>query len=93
MACDPAARLREIAASLGITERSAYAIIIDLTEAGAELAGVPRGAGRQGGGRGRARRLGEGDGTWQCHPRSELSARLGETGPALGRRAWLTDWW
>jgi hypothetical protein len=36
-------------ASLGITERSAYAIIIDLTEAGAELAGVPRGAGRQGG--------------------------------------------
>jgi hypothetical protein len=49
IARDPAARLREIAASLGITERSAYAIIIDLTEAGAELAGVPRGAGRQGG--------------------------------------------
>lgn len=49
MACDPAARLRKIAASLGITERSAYAITIDLTEAGAELAGIPRGAGRQGG--------------------------------------------
>ncbi len=31
---DPGARLREIAASLGITERSAYAIITDLTEAG-----------------------------------------------------------
>jgi hypothetical protein len=53
-------RLREIAASLGITERSAYAIIIDLTEAGAKLAGVPRGAGR-GAGRGRARPSDEGD--------------------------------
>jgi hypothetical protein len=34
IARDPGARLREIAASLGITERSAYAIIADLTEAG-----------------------------------------------------------
>ncbi len=31
---DPGIRLREIAASLGITERSAYGIVIDLTEAG-----------------------------------------------------------
>jgi DNA-binding IclR family transcriptional regulator len=34
VARDPGARLREIAASLSITERSAYAIIADLTEAG-----------------------------------------------------------
>ena len=33
IARDPGARLREIAASLGITERSAYAIVTDLTEA------------------------------------------------------------
>jgi hypothetical protein len=91
MACDPAARLREIAASLGITERSAYAITIDLTEAGVELAGVPRGAGRQGGGRGRARRSDEGMNV-SMSSRRELSARLGRTGPALGRQAWLTDW-
>jgi DNA-binding IclR family transcriptional regulator len=31
---DPGIRLREIAASLGITERSAYGIVIDLTDAG-----------------------------------------------------------
>ena len=31
---DPGARLRDIAAALGITERSAYAIVTDLTEAG-----------------------------------------------------------
>jgi DNA-binding IclR family transcriptional regulator len=31
---DPGIRLREIADRLGITERSAYAIVIDLTEAG-----------------------------------------------------------
>jgi DNA-binding IclR family transcriptional regulator len=31
---DPGVRLREIAASLGITERSAYGIVIDLTDAG-----------------------------------------------------------
>ena len=34
LAQDPAMRLRDIAASLGITERSAYAIVADLTEAG-----------------------------------------------------------
>ncbi len=34
IAHDPEARLRDIAASLGITERSAYGIITDLTEAG-----------------------------------------------------------
>jgi DNA-binding IclR family transcriptional regulator len=31
---DPGARLRDIAASLGITERSAYGIVTDLAEAG-----------------------------------------------------------
>ncbi len=31
---DPGIRLREIAERLGITERSAYGIVIDLTEAG-----------------------------------------------------------
>src|SRR5580700_6726608 len=31
---DPGARLRDIAASLGITERSAYSIVADLTDAG-----------------------------------------------------------
>jgi IclR helix-turn-helix domain len=31
---DPGIRLREIAAALGITERSAYGIVIDLTRAG-----------------------------------------------------------
>ncbi len=31
---DPGIRLREIADRLGITERSAYGIVIDLTEAG-----------------------------------------------------------
>ena len=31
---DPGARLRDIAAGLGITERSAYAIVTDLAEAG-----------------------------------------------------------
>ncbi len=31
---DPGARLRDIAASLGITERSAYSIITDLIDAG-----------------------------------------------------------
>jgi DNA-binding IclR family transcriptional regulator len=34
VAGDPAARLRDIAVSTGITERSAYGIISDLTEAG-----------------------------------------------------------
>ena len=34
VAGDPAARLRDIAADVGITERSAYAIVSDLTEAG-----------------------------------------------------------
>ena len=34
IAHDPAARLRDIAASLGITERSAFGIITDLTGAG-----------------------------------------------------------
>jgi DNA-binding IclR family transcriptional regulator len=31
---DPGVRLRDIAATLGITERSAYAIVCDLTDAG-----------------------------------------------------------
>jgi DNA-binding IclR family transcriptional regulator len=34
IAGDPAARLRDISANVGITERSAYGIISDLTEAG-----------------------------------------------------------
>ena len=34
LAHDPGMRLRDIAASLGITERSAYGIVTDLTEAG-----------------------------------------------------------
>jgi MarR family len=34
IARDPGARLRDVAASLGITERSAHAIIADLTAAG-----------------------------------------------------------
>jgi hypothetical protein len=34
IAYDPAARLRDMAASLGITERSAYGIVTDLAEAG-----------------------------------------------------------
>lgn len=34
VAGDPAVRLRDIATSVGITERSAYGIISDLTEAG-----------------------------------------------------------
>jgi IclR helix-turn-helix domain len=34
IAHDPGVRLREIAASVGITERSAYGIVTDLTEAG-----------------------------------------------------------
>jgi hypothetical protein len=34
IAQDPGARLRDIAASLGITERSAYSIVTDLTGAG-----------------------------------------------------------
>jgi hypothetical protein len=34
IAQDPGARLRDIAASLGITERSAYSIVSDLTDAG-----------------------------------------------------------
>ena len=33
IAHDPGARLRDIAASLGITERSAYGIVTDLAEA------------------------------------------------------------
>ena len=34
VAQDPGVRLRDIAASLGITERSAFGIISDLVEAG-----------------------------------------------------------
>jgi DNA-binding transcriptional ArsR family regulator len=34
IAHDPGARLRDIAASLGITERTVYAIVTDLTAAG-----------------------------------------------------------
>ena len=34
IAHDPGTRLRDIAATLGITERSAYAIVTDLAEAG-----------------------------------------------------------
>ena len=34
IADDPGARLRDIAAALGITERSAYSIVTDLTAAG-----------------------------------------------------------
>jgi hypothetical protein len=34
IAHDPGVRLRDIAASLGITERSAYGIVSDLAEAG-----------------------------------------------------------
>jgi hypothetical protein len=34
IASDPGVRLRDIAASLGITERSAYGIVTDLTAAG-----------------------------------------------------------
>ena len=34
IAHDPGVRLRDIAEALGITERSAYAIVADLTEAG-----------------------------------------------------------
>jgi hypothetical protein len=34
IAQDPGARLRDIAAALGITERSAYGIVTDLTRAG-----------------------------------------------------------
>lgn len=34
IAHDPGARLRDIAASLGVTERSAYGIVTDLAEAG-----------------------------------------------------------
>ncbi|MEA2130164.1 MAG: hypothetical protein QOJ85_3055 [Solirubrobacteraceae bacterium] len=34
IAHDPGVRLREIASALGITERSAYAIVTDLAEAG-----------------------------------------------------------
>jgi hypothetical protein len=34
IAHDPGARLRDLAASLGITERSAHAIVTDLAEAG-----------------------------------------------------------
>jgi hypothetical protein len=34
IAQDPDARLRDIAAGLGITERSAYGIVTDLTQAG-----------------------------------------------------------
>ena len=34
IAQNPGARLRDIAASLGITERSAYSIVTDLTTAG-----------------------------------------------------------
>jgi hypothetical protein len=34
IAHDPGARLRDIAAALGITERGAYGIVTDLTQAG-----------------------------------------------------------
>jgi len=34
IAHDPDARLRDLAVSLGITERTAYSIVVDLTQAG-----------------------------------------------------------
>jgi hypothetical protein len=34
IARDPDARLREVAAALGVTERTAFGIVVDLTEAG-----------------------------------------------------------
>ncbi len=34
MAHDPDARLRDLAAALDVTERTAYGIVVDLTEAG-----------------------------------------------------------
>ena len=34
IAHDPKARLRDLAAALGVTERTAYGIVADLTEAG-----------------------------------------------------------
>lgn len=34
IAKDPDARLRDLAAALGVTERTAYGVIVDLTEAG-----------------------------------------------------------
>ena len=37
IAHDPGARLRDLAAGLGITERSAHGIVTDLTAAGAGL--------------------------------------------------------
>ena len=39
IASDPGVRLRDIAASLGITERSAYGIVTDLTAAGMPCSG------------------------------------------------------
>ncbi len=34
IAADPGARLRDLADALGVTERTAYGIVVDLTEAG-----------------------------------------------------------
>ena len=34
IACDPGVRLRDIAARTGVTERTAYGIVTDLTKAG-----------------------------------------------------------
>jgi hypothetical protein len=34
IASDPNARLRDVAAALNVTERTAYGIVVDLTEAG-----------------------------------------------------------
>lgn len=34
IAHDPAARLRDVAGALGVTERTAYGVVADLTEAG-----------------------------------------------------------
>jgi DNA-binding IclR family transcriptional regulator len=34
IAHDPDARLRDLAAAIGVTERTAYGIVVDLTEAG-----------------------------------------------------------
>ena len=34
IAHDPGVRLRDIASTLGVTERTAYGIVVDLTEAG-----------------------------------------------------------
>ena len=61
VAHDPGMRLRDIAASLNITERSAFGIITDLVEAGyrawwSTTAGTSPGQACSGGGLGRGQR-------------------------------------